>query len=120
MDWQFTGGDRPEVTPAIADAERIVGAWVVEMCDMPQVHPLLIELMNGYSENLCRLEDEWLEEAQEAYRATFGTYADHLHILDTHTDAHVEIDGLVIVSAGANGYQTEPVEGGWCDQSAPG
>ncbi len=115
MDWHFTGGERPPFTDAMEFAERAVARWAVDNCDLPQI-PLTTPVTPGYSEFTCDFERRWLDDAQTAYFAEFGTYATHLHVLETNTDTFIATDHIQVGAADDDGYEVVIVPGGACDE----
>ena len=119
-----SSGDPAIVSRYPDEAVETIGLWAVAHCDMEVVAEEAPDTEGWTPEEIaqsCTWDREWLEDAQEEYRAGPGNglYAEHPHVLEVTvaTFPYPAWHRFARVDNGAEPptFEVEPIPGSFCD-----
>jgi hypothetical protein len=119
-----SSGDAAIVSRYPVEAVGTIGLWAVAHCDIEVVAEEAPDTEGWTAEEIaqsCTWDREWLEDAQEEYRAGAGNglYAEHPHVLEVTVDTfpYPAWHRLARVDNGAEPptFEVEPIPGSFCD-----
>jgi hypothetical protein len=119
-----SGGDPAIVSRFPREAVETIGLWAVEHCHLP-IEADEAPDTDGWTDDeiaqSCTLDREWLQDAQEEYRAGpgDGRYAEHPHVLEVTLEIFpypawhrlARVDNRVEPPT----FEVEPIPGAFCD-----
>lgn len=117
-------GDAAIVSRYPDESVETIGLWAAAHCDIPLVAEEAPDTEGWTAEQIaqsCTWDREWLEDAQEAYRAGpgNGSYAEHPHALEVTVESHfypawhrlARVDNRAVPPT----FEVEPIPGSFCD-----
>jgi hypothetical protein len=118
-----SGGDPAIVSRAPDDDVETIGLWAVANCDLPIEADDPPDTDGWTADEIaqsCTWDREWLQDAQEEYRAGpgDGRYAEHPHQLEVTLEifAYPAWHELVVDNgADPPTFRVEPIRGAFCD-----